>query len=148
MKKAFTMIELIFVIVILGILAAVAIPRLSATRDDAEITTSLSDLHVSIADFGSYYTAKGTFDAINQMTNVNRFDNMATNVSGGGVVHFQTKVGSSKENCVTFTFSDGGKLNVQSIGSATGVVCKEMQKTPSFKTLDGNYVLGGINVVH
>jgi general secretion pathway protein G len=32
------MIELVFVIVIIGILATVAIPRLSATRDDAEIT--------------------------------------------------------------------------------------------------------------
>jgi len=37
MKKGFTMIELIFVIVILGILAAVAIPKLAATRGDAEI---------------------------------------------------------------------------------------------------------------
>lgn len=32
------MIELVFVIVVLGILAAVAIPRLGATRDDAIIT--------------------------------------------------------------------------------------------------------------
>jgi len=30
------MIELIFVIVILGILASVAMPKLNATRDDAE----------------------------------------------------------------------------------------------------------------
>ena len=32
------MIELVFVIVIIGILAAVAVPRLAATRDDATIT--------------------------------------------------------------------------------------------------------------
>ena len=37
-KKAFTMIELIFVVVIIGVLASIAVPRLSATRDDAEIT--------------------------------------------------------------------------------------------------------------
>ena len=38
MKKAFTMIELIFVIVVIGILASVALPRLAANRDDAELT--------------------------------------------------------------------------------------------------------------
>ncbi len=39
MKKsnAFTMIELVFVIVVLGILTAIAVPKFAATRDDAKI---------------------------------------------------------------------------------------------------------------
>jgi len=45
MKRfAFTMIELVFVIVILGILAAIAIPKFAATRDDAQITKGRSDV--------------------------------------------------------------------------------------------------------
>lgn len=44
MKKAFTIIELIFVIVILGILAGVAIPKLFVTRDDAMIAKIRTDV--------------------------------------------------------------------------------------------------------
>lgn len=43
-RPAFTMIELIFVIVILGVLAAVAIPRLAASRDDAELVKGKNDI--------------------------------------------------------------------------------------------------------
>ncbi|MDP3292945.1 MAG: prepilin-type N-terminal cleavage/methylation domain-containing protein [Sulfuricurvum sp.] len=43
-RLAFTMIELVFVIVILGILTAIAIPRLAATRTDAEIAKGRSDV--------------------------------------------------------------------------------------------------------
>jgi len=43
-NKAFTMIEIVFVIVILGILAAVAIPRFAATRTDAVITKGRADV--------------------------------------------------------------------------------------------------------
>lgn len=35
MKKAFTMIELVFVIVVLGILTSVAVSKMAVTRDDA-----------------------------------------------------------------------------------------------------------------
>jgi len=43
-KKAFTMIELVFVIVILGILAAVAVPKFAASRVDAQISKARSDI--------------------------------------------------------------------------------------------------------
>ena len=61
MKKGFRMIELIFVIVILGILASVAIPRLAATREDAEISTTIANLRALISEVSSYYVGHGTF---------------------------------------------------------------------------------------
>lgn len=44
MKRGFTMIELVFVIVILGILSAIAAPKLFATREDAVITRARADI--------------------------------------------------------------------------------------------------------
>lgn len=43
-RSGFTMIELVFVIVVLGILAAIAIPKFAATRDDAHIAKGRSDV--------------------------------------------------------------------------------------------------------
>ena len=55
------MIELIFVIVILGILASVAIPRLAGTRTDAEIATTVANIRTLLSDLNSYYVVKGEF---------------------------------------------------------------------------------------
>jgi len=51
-RDAFTMVELVFVIVILGILATIAVPRLAMNRDDANIVkfkTDISAIRSSIA---------------------------------------------------------------------------------------------------
>ena len=72
MKKGFTMIELIFVIVILGILASVAIPRLAATRTDAEIAATVANLRTLLNDVASYYAVNGEFGTVKwkDITNV------------------------------------------------------------------------------
>jgi type II secretory pathway pseudopilin PulG len=57
------MIELIFVIVIIGILAAVAIPKLAATRDDAQNAKSCANISTCIGDLAATYTATGTADS-------------------------------------------------------------------------------------
>jgi len=44
MKKAFTMIELVFVIVVIGILSSIAIPKFAATRDDAIISKARAEV--------------------------------------------------------------------------------------------------------
>ena len=90
MKKGFTMIELIFVIVILGILASVAIPRLAGTRTDAEIATTVANLRTLLSDLNSYYVVKGEFAEgaagakWNEITNVplENADTQAVNGNG------------------------------------------------------------------
>ena len=60
MKKAFTMVELIFVIVIIAILAAVALPSLSATRDDAIITRNISYIVSGMTEISTFTITNGT----------------------------------------------------------------------------------------
>ncbi|MGP1449662.1 MAG: type II secretion system protein [Wolinella sp.] len=43
-RPAFTMIELVFIIVILGILASIAVPKMAASREDAQIALINQDI--------------------------------------------------------------------------------------------------------
>ena len=74
MKKAFTMIELVFVIVVLGILASVAIPKFSATRDDAtlaRVKKQITAIRTSIEN-----EKQAHIQAVNGMENSNNDGNL------------------------------------------------------------------------
>lgn len=111
MRKAFTMIELIFVIVIVGILASVVIPRLAATRDDAKVATCVESTTLFIRDISTYYTSQGKYSTnIKDMTNVEVYETTTITENGdAGEYYFvcdKTKaVMTAADAAITFKFS-------------------------------------------
>jgi general secretion pathway protein G len=91
-KKAFTMVELVFVIVVIGILSAIAIPKFAATRDDAVITSAIATIgsvrsalaserqkRILRGDFTAITAVDGTVDATaNDVAIFDFFDNVDT----------------------------------------------------------------------
>ena len=161
------MIELIFVIVILGILASVAIPRLAATRTDAEIATTVANIRTLLSDLNSYYVVKGEFaegaDGVkwNEITNV-PLENADTQAVGGN-------------GRLTGRLMVGGEICIEvSINNKTGVlparinftkyptnkdkgVCKEVLEADAVKafvdskildTLPGTMAIGSSTTIY
>ncbi len=125
MRRGFTMIELIFVIVIIGILASVAIPKLSATRDDAKASTELNNLATCINDVGTSFTATGTED---------------NNTAACGAL-----------SCATMTIGSNSDGNVTVAVPTTAVIlalpyCDNVKTAMVSKEMNGTKQFGGTKV--
>ncbi len=120
-KKAFTMIELIFVIVILGILASVAMPRLMTTRDDAEIAKACTNITQALSDIGSYRVSQADFSIISQMTDIRDFSTPSANFADANATS-NFKVGSVE--CLEFKSLGDGNVSVRFINTTDSLCLK------------------------
>lgn len=60
-RKGFTLIELLIVVVIIGILAAIAIPKFANTKEKAYVATMKSDLRGLVTAQESYFADNTTY---------------------------------------------------------------------------------------
>ncbi|EAI4311795.1 prepilin-type N-terminal cleavage/methylation domain-containing protein [Campylobacter coli] len=115
MKRAFTILELVFVIVILGILAAIALPKMSSSKDEAEVSKSLNNLKTLINDISIYTLKNDHLSSIKTMSNVSGVENVDLgNFNGTKEVNF--KVGEDKE-CIKLIFIDRNDFVLMGISS-------------------------------
>ncbi|EAI4244706.1 prepilin-type N-terminal cleavage/methylation domain-containing protein [Campylobacter coli] len=115
MRKAFTILELVFVIVILGILAAIALPKFSSSRDEAEVSKSLNNLKTLINDISIYTLKNDHLSSIKTMSNVSGVENVDLgNFNGTKEVNF--RVGDDKE-CLKLVFIDRTDFILMGISS-------------------------------
>jgi len=146
-KNAFTMIELVFVIVVLGILAAVAVPKLAATRTDAQISKAradISSIRSSIMTERQSRLIKGDSSWITGLSQgtTTLFDGNDTNhtllmygISAGTTdghwsttdnaapyLHYKYKVGG--QDCA-FTYDGAGKFT---LNAAQNAICDNLVK--------------------
>ncbi len=144
------MIELIFVIVILGILAAVAVPKLAATRDDAKIVGAVTNTNQIIKDFTAFYTARGDF-------NTTSIDQISNGTDGAGFSNNNTFVPNTPlQPGILITFTNAGQqcFHMDINSSNTGATIALVQDSNVTTVCDGinrqqpnqTFTLGGTAV--
>ena len=115
--SGFSLIELIFAIVVIGIIASVAVPRLLGINTSAKVSTISSDIKATISSLQSYFIVHKKVDTINNAITLN-----------SSVWEIKDTEAIYKENekeCVKISV-DTTNITI-TIDPTTGEICKELE---------------------
>lgn len=120
MKSAFSLLELIFAIVILGIVASFAIPKYIDTKDSALVLTIKRDVNTAVNSIQSYYLLNQKIEKISDAMTINNTNWTVTD----------TKL-TDKNSCLSLEIktSTGGAKSIEvSVDTTkTTTICKKIQ---------------------
>ncbi|PAF49567.1 prepilin-type N-terminal cleavage/methylation domain-containing protein [Helicobacter sp. 12S02232-10] len=131
MRNAFSMIELVFVIVIIGIIAAIAIPRLSITRGDAQYVAVQSDIQTILSSIQAKSLTEEIApsdlngDFIMETAGLNPTKWIPT---PNGVRLAKNGAIDTLNNCVIIDFSADSSLHFSINPAITSPLCKKLAK--------------------
>jgi general secretion pathway protein G len=152
-RKAFTMLELTFVIVIIGILSAIAIPKFAANRDDATITkarTTVASVRNAVSTERQKRILRGSYVAVGDLAVTNGTNQLIFDfyADGNGTVPvleypLRSCVDANARGCwistadttyvyrmpitgdITFTLANG-RFTCDPANGTTGAACKKL----------------------
>lgn len=101
-SEGFTIIELLIVILIIGVLAAIAIPKFGATRDKAALASVRSDVRNAETAEEAYFADAGQYGTFADLQNSTNF-----NVSRGTTISITTALTGYTVNASNSSITTG-----------------------------------------
>ncbi len=149
-KKAFTIIEVVYVILIIGILSAVVVPRLMLTRDDAKVAVAFSDFGRLLNELTVYYTTYGYFDSnLSLMTTVEDVNySIAWNqLRENATITYYTETAEGSESCLNiYIQNQDGNITISKASQDPQTICQALHKISTEKNLLSTKLLLGNNI--
>lgn len=118
-REGFTLIELLIVVVIIGILAAIALPKFGQTREAAYYTTVRSDLTNLRSAQEMYYQTSGSFSYADNLDDLDFTPSSGVDLTDGDITSYSSGQGWSAVAGHAALDTEGCAIAYGELGGAT-----------------------------